>query len=390
MNQLERRIHRERAPAKQGPRRALTLVLFALTLVAPGAGAQSADFFLGIHPPSPGPLDEVILRVRSACPVAYEVPELSGFVITLIVFEPVPPSLAPCSTDLPYQHSASVGTLAAGRYEARLLFRDGDKVLREIDSRMFVVSSGTRYRVNPGSLVEACGGFIGECRFLGFGGSISIEVDLEAQSARVTGSEFELGAIGAPDISFPSAGDLDPTELVGGIENGEILLDHPKDSRQSAAWRLSPVGSDWVLNGTYDEGCCDRFRYSFSNVLLQHEEERTQLSLGEGRFAVEVRWTGFEGAEGAGHGALLTEDSGWFWFFSPNNAELLVKVLDACDGFGSVWVFATGLTDVGVVVTVEDRVAGETRIYRSPVGSVFEPILDTAAFQTCEAIEPAA
>ncbi len=37
------------------------------------------------------------------------------------------------------------------------------------------------------------------------------------------------------------------------------------------------------------------------------------------------------------------------WFFSLNDVELAVKVLDACETpFESFWGFAAGLTDVGV------------------------------------------
>jgi hypothetical protein len=80
----------------------------------------------------------------------------------------------------------------------------------------------------------------------------------------------------------------------------------------------------------------------------------------------------------------LTGDAGYFWFFDPNNVELVVKVLNGCgDPFNSYWVFAAGLTNLGVDLTVKDLRSGETRDYTNPLGTPFAPIQDTNAFRTC-------
>lgn len=108
------------------------------------------------------------------------------------------------------------------------------------------------------------------------------------------------------------------------------------------------------------------------------------LTLGSGRFEVSVSWRTATGS-GDASGRGLTESSGWFYFFGPDNPELVVKVLDACDleGFGSWWFFAAGMTDVGVEITVGDKASGEVRRYSSPPGRPFQPIRDTAAFNAC-------
>ena len=114
------------------------------------------------------------------------------------------------------------------------------------------------------------------------------------------------------------------------------------------------------------------------------EPSPTALCLNGDRFRVEVRWRDFVGVTGDGIGAELTGDTGTFWFFDPSNIELVVKVLDACiDPFDRFWVFAGGLTDVEVDLTVTDTLSGENRIYRNALGSAFQPIRDTAAFDTC-------
>lgn len=110
--------------------------------------------------------------------------------------------------------------------------------------------------------------------------------------------------------------------------------------------------------------------------------DSTTLCLNGGRFRVRVAWTRSGGGSGPGMAVPLTADSGYFWFFDAANIELVVKVLDAC-GIppGNFWVFAGGLTNVGVVLTVDDRVAGSTRTYTNPLGMPFPPLQDTAAFE---------
>ncbi len=113
------------------------------------------------------------------------------------------------------------------------------------------------------------------------------------------------------------------------------------------------------------------------------------LCLGGDRFCVESRWADFSGGSGRGTGTALTSDSGTFWFFDPANVELIVKVLDACvPPFDRFWVFAAGLTNLGVELAVTDVVSGEVVAYVNPAGSAFEPIQDTSAFDTCDAAVP--
>ncbi|HVT14753.1 MAG TPA: hypothetical protein VHQ90_01060 [Thermoanaerobaculia bacterium] len=102
----------------------------------------------------------------------------------------------------------------------------------------------------------------------------------------------------------------------------------------------------------------------------------TALCLQRNRFLVEASWQTADGS-GTGQAIPLTSDTGGFWFFSSSNVELLVKVLDGCGLTGSYWVFAGGLTNVGVTLGVTDMVTGQTRTYRSTAGTAFQPILDT-------------
>jgi hypothetical protein len=107
------------------------------------------------------------------------------------------------------------------------------------------------------------------------------------------------------------------------------------------------------------------------------------LVLGGGRFAVTAVFQAPGAPPSPAFPVALTRDSGTFWFFDAANVELVVKVLEACPVNDHVWVFAAGLTNVGVELTVEDRLAGATWSRSHAGGPAFPPIQDTAAFATC-------
>jgi hypothetical protein len=108
------------------------------------------------------------------------------------------------------------------------------------------------------------------------------------------------------------------------------------------------------------------------------------LCLQGGRFRVRADFRTAQPATGAGRATPLTTDSGYFTFFADDNVELLVKVLDACvTPFDRFWVFAAGLTDVEVTLTVADTEGDVVRRYVNPLGTAFPPIQDTDAFTTC-------
>jgi membrane-associated phospholipid phosphatase len=109
----------------------------------------------------------------------------------------------------------------------------------------------------------------------------------------------------------------------------------------------------------------------------------TTLCLAGGRFKVEANWQ-TKSAHGPASAVVLGGDSGSFWFFDADNTELTVKVLDACVGFNRYWVFASGLTNVEVLIKVTDTQTHHVRQYFNPQGKPFAPIQDTNAFATCQ------
>ncbi len=106
------------------------------------------------------------------------------------------------------------------------------------------------------------------------------------------------------------------------------------------------------------------------------------LCLNDDRFHVSVTW---ETTTESGQGVAVreTDDSGMFWFFRPSNLEVLIKVLDGCGVNGHFWVFSSATTNVGYVIRVTDTQENETVTYSNENETPAEPILDTAAFDTC-------
>ncbi|HET9678370.1 MAG TPA: hypothetical protein VFP21_12800, partial [Solirubrobacterales bacterium] len=109
----------------------------------------------------------------------------------------------------------------------------------------------------------------------------------------------------------------------------------------------------------------------------------TNLCLSGNRFRVDVTWKTPDGRTGAGQAVALTPDTGYFWFFASSNVEMVVKVLNACTLNQRFWVYAGGLTNVQVTVTVTDTMTGTTKTYNNPQGTAFRPVQDTSAFATC-------
>lgn len=113
----------------------------------------------------------------------------------------------------------------------------------------------------------------------------------------------------------------------------------------------------------------------------------TALCLSGGRFLVRSTFHDHLGRSGEGQAVALTPESGTFWFFTAANVELIVKIVDACGhpDFRDFWVYASGLTDVEVTLTVADTWTGDIWERSTDLGEPFPPVLDSQAFHTCDA-----
>src|SRR5437870_2045803 len=95
------------------------------------------------------------------------------------------------------------------------------------------------------------------------------------------------------------------------------------------------------------------------------------LCLNGGRFQVKVNWrVPSQGTSGVGTAVALTSDTGYFWFFSSNNVELVIKALDGTPVNGQFWIFYGALSDVEYTITVTDTATGAVKTYVNASGNL--------------------
>jgi len=105
----------------------------------------------------------------------------------------------------------------------------------------------------------------------------------------------------------------------------------------------------------------------------------TRFCLLDNRFAVEAAWQDFQGRTGTGTAVPLSADTGYFWFFSSGNVEVVLKMIDGRALNGKFWVFYGALSSVQYTLTVTDTQTGRVRIYQNPSGQLAS-VADTGAF----------
>lgn len=119
--------------------------------------------------------------------------------------------------------------------------------------------------------------------------------------------------------------------------------------------------------------------------------DSTSLCLNHSRFRVRVQWRDATGRTGVAQPVPFSSaDAGLFWFFDPNNWEMLVKVLNGCGVNGHYWVFSAATTDVNYTLTVTDERSGQSKQYVNPLGRTSPAITDTSALGGCAPADLAA
>lgn len=121
------------------------------------------------------------------------------------------------------------------------------------------------------------------------------------------------------------------------------------------------------------------YEYGFGGPCVT---DSTSLCLNDGRFRVNAFWK-TANASGTAIPVPVANDTGAFWFFSPQNLEIMVKVVNGCDFNNTYWVFGTGLTNVEVTVVVIDTKTGTLKTYVNPLNTPYAPLQDTSAFPSC-------
>jgi hypothetical protein len=123
---------------------------------------------------------------------------------------------------------------------------------------------------------------------------------------------------------------------------------------------LPPPG---LLDGRDGDGS-GVFAQRFQNPVCAGGSET--LCLAAGLFQARVTWKNpYTGETGTGKALPLTGDTGAFWFFSPDNLELMVKVLDGDAINGHFWVFYGSLSNVEYTLTITETASGRVKTYHN-------------------------
>lgn len=186
------------------------------------------------------------------------------------------------------------------------------------------------------------------------------------------GANFQNGVLIHPAANTWQHVDTQPFTAPAGAVAAEVLFSFQK---VGAGGSVIAYLDDAVFEAIGSTTSC------FTSTGYTSSGDGALLCLGS-RFTVTATWNTATGS-GGGAPVQLSSDTGYFWFFSPANLEAVAKVLNGCGVNGKYWVFAGGLTNVGVHLTVTDRATGRSKSYQNPSGHAFQPIQDTAALAAC-------
>lgn len=188
-------------------------------------------------------------------------------------------------------------------------------------------------------------------------------------------SEFQVSDA-TRDVAIAFDGSVWFTEpgnnRIGRMTNGGSPVEMEAPTQSAQPWGIG-VGADG--NVWFTEHGAGRI----GKVELVASPDARSLYLGGNRFVVTATWISPNGS-GDAHGVPMTSDTGYFWFTDAANVELVVKVLDGCGVNNHRWVFAGGLTNDNVVLTVTDSQTQQSHQYVNAQGTAFQPVQDTGTF----------
>jgi hypothetical protein len=199
-------------------------------------------------------------------------------------------------------------------------------------------------------------------------------LSLNAQEFNGTNADFDIYArAGAPptttayDCASFNTGVIESCE----VQSPDAGTWHVLVTRRSGSGRFQVTATIFAKAATT---CTPG-----TNVLCLDDQN------GDRRFKVTLDYAspsrGISGqGKAIGLNTLGVRRGGLFWFFTADNPEVLVKVLNGCTTNNRFWVFLTAGTDVGYTVTVTDTTTGVEKVYTNRDLQAAQPAQDTQAF----------
>jgi Kelch motif/Galactose oxidase, central domain len=156
----------------------------------------------------------------------------------------------------------------------------------------------------------------------------------------------------------------------------------PGARHDSVSW-TDAMGNLWVFGGFGYAGSQNSYLndlWVYANPAAGSNScttDTNSLCLLGGRFKVAVDYANYDGESGQGKAVTLTPDTGYFWFSSSSNVEVVAKMVSFCgSGSNNVAVYAGGLTDLDVTLHVTDTQTGAIQDHHNALGTPFQLIRD--------------
>ena len=289
---------------------------------------------------------------------------------------------------------------------ASLVGQPMDQASRKVDQRPCVASDGNlclnggRFRVDlqwrvPEQAKSVCGTAVsltGDTGYFWFFNSANVELVIKVLDATGVNRHFWVFYGALSNVAYTITVTDTQTGVVRTYSNPDHNLASFADTSAFEASESAPAlegRSASVVSAEQIEALSTTELYALYAALTQVARPKgaapcttggETLCLNSGRFQATVDWSvPSQGRSGTGTAVAVTSDTGYMWFFSPSNVELIIKVLDGRGINGHFWVFYGALSDVQYRITVKDTQTGAVKTYDNPSGTQASHA-DTAAF----------
>ena len=353
------------------PMAALLVVLIWAVAALPAIAQEAAELeFSPLHPTSLDPIRVVVSGVwpNDCAPELFDL-IVEGSTVRVEIVEAV---VLPCDlvpTD--YRIEADLPPLAAGEYDLRLI-NWGAFAPSQLDVLPLTVTASSEASLRSLSVHPPEPNTSDRIQVVAAGDSPDGCVP-QWMATQVDGDEIVITTLRPGEVCVQQITPYDVSAAIGPLPAGTYdltvlvadALGLPEEDIATLGSRSFTVNEAATTNAVLD----DRFRVSvsFEDQLGVPEDARVLNGV----------------LPGASEVAASSGETALFWFFSPDNTELVVKVLDGCAINQRYWVFASAATDLAFTLTVTDLENDTTRTYENLAGEPATAINDTDAFATC-------